>query len=110
MIAPWGNHCCPPFWIGQIGQIIRTLDQHPWNGRISQIVGGHCIIAVPTRLTIRIGLVCWVGLFVDQMRSHDVKIGPALFADSAGGASSPEGTYIGMVRANIRRIAAGLSQ
>ncbi|MBL6634036.1 MAG: zinc ABC transporter substrate-binding protein [Actinomycetota bacterium] len=43
-------------------------------------------------------------------KGHDVKIGPELFADSAGGASSPEGTYIGMVRANIRRIAAGLSQ
>ena len=42
-------------------------------------------------------------------KGHDVKIGPALFADSAGEASSPEGTYIGMVRANIRRIAAGLS-
>jgi manganese/zinc/iron transport system substrate-binding protein len=43
-------------------------------------------------------------------KGHDVKIGPDLFADSAGEASSPEGTYIGMVRANIRRIAAGLSQ
>jgi manganese/zinc/iron transport system substrate-binding protein len=43
-------------------------------------------------------------------KGHDVKIGPELFADSAGEASSPEGTYIGMVRANIRRIAAGLSQ
>ena len=41
-------------------------------------------------------------------KGHDVKIGPELFADSAGEASSPEGTYIGMVRANIRRIAAGL--
>jgi manganese/zinc/iron transport system substrate-binding protein len=43
-------------------------------------------------------------------KGHDVEIGPELFADSAGNASSPEGTYIGMVRANIQRIAAGLSQ
>ncbi|MEO2139233.1 MAG: zinc ABC transporter substrate-binding protein [Thermoleophilia bacterium] len=41
-------------------------------------------------------------------KGHSVELGAELFADSAGAAESPEGTYIGMVRANARRIAEGL--
>lgn len=43
-------------------------------------------------------------------KGHAVEIGPELFADSAGAEGTPEGTYIGMVRANAARIAGGLSR
>jgi manganese/zinc/iron transport system substrate-binding protein len=39
-----------------------------------------------------------------QARGHDVKIGGTLFSDAMGEAGSPEGTYQGMVRANVKTI------
>lgn len=37
-------------------------------------------------------------------RGHEVKIGGTLYSDAMGEAGTPEGTYIGMVRANVRTI------
>lgn len=39
---------------------------------------------------------------------HAVVIGGALFSDAMGDAGTPEGSYIGMIRANTRLIVAGL--
>jgi manganese/zinc/iron transport system substrate-binding protein len=39
-----------------------------------------------------------------QARGHDVKIGGTLFSDAMGEAGTPEGTYEGMVRANVKTI------
>jgi len=41
-------------------------------------------------------------------QGHEVEIGGELYSDSAGDAGTPEGTYVGMVRANIDTIARGL--
>jgi len=41
-------------------------------------------------------------------RGHQVARGGELFSDAMGKAGSPEGTYIGMVRHNVEKIAAGL--
>jgi manganese/zinc/iron transport system substrate-binding protein len=41
-------------------------------------------------------------------RGHDVKIGGTLFSDAMGAAGTPEGTYVGMVRANVRTIVEAL--
>ncbi len=41
-------------------------------------------------------------------RGHTVRIGGELFSDAAGAESTPEGTYVGMVRSNIEKIARGL--
>lgn len=37
-------------------------------------------------------------------KGHDVKIGGSLYSDAMGPAGTPEGTYAGMVRANVRTI------
>ncbi len=37
-------------------------------------------------------------------RGHNVQIGGQLFSDAMGGAETPEGNYIGMVRANVKTI------
>lgn len=39
-----------------------------------------------------------------RSRGHEVKIGGQLFSDSLGGANTPAGTYVGMVRANVDTI------
>jgi len=41
-------------------------------------------------------------------RGHAVAVGPALYADAMGPAGTPEGTLIGMTRANIAAIAGAL--
>ncbi|MBX5441196.1 MAG: zinc ABC transporter substrate-binding protein [Solirubrobacteraceae bacterium] len=41
-------------------------------------------------------------------RGHEVRIGGELYSDAAGDAGTPEGTYVGMVQANIDTIAEGL--
>lgn len=41
-------------------------------------------------------------------RGADVRIGGELYSDAAGDPGTPEGTYVGMIRANAERIAAGL--
>lgn len=41
-------------------------------------------------------------------RNHDVRIGGTLFSDAMGAAGTPEGTYIGMVTANVRTIVEAL--
>ncbi len=41
-------------------------------------------------------------------RGHDVSIGGQLFSDAMGAAGTPEGTYPGMVRANVETIVDGL--
>src|SRR5690606_7108036 len=41
-------------------------------------------------------------------RGHDVAIGGQLFSDALGTAGTPEGTYIGMVRHNVRTIVQAL--
>lgn len=43
-----------------------------------------------------------------RSRGHDVQIGGQLFSDAMGDAGTPEGTYIGMVSANVRTIASAL--
>jgi manganese/zinc/iron transport system substrate-binding protein len=39
-----------------------------------------------------------------ESRSWDVRIGEELFSDAMGSAGTPEGTYLGMVRHNVRSI------
>jgi manganese/zinc/iron transport system substrate-binding protein len=41
-------------------------------------------------------------------KGHDVKIGGTLFSDAMGNAGTPEGSYTGMVRANVITISNGL--
>ena len=43
-----------------------------------------------------------------KQRGWEVKIGGTLYSDAMGRAETPEGTYMGMVRANVRTIVAGL--
>ncbi|HSG39351.1 MAG TPA: zinc ABC transporter substrate-binding protein [Thermoanaerobaculia bacterium] len=43
-----------------------------------------------------------------RARGHEVAIGGQLFSDSLGAAGSPEGTYMGMVRANVNTIVKAL--
>jgi len=43
-----------------------------------------------------------------RRRGQEARVGGELFADAAGDAGTPEGTYIGMVRHNAGLIAAGL--
>jgi manganese/zinc/iron transport system substrate-binding protein len=43
-----------------------------------------------------------------EARGHTVTIGGELFSDAMGGADTPEGTYIGMIRANTDTIARAL--
>ena len=42
-------------------------------------------------------------------RGAQIHVGGELFTDAAGNPGTPEGTYIGMLRANAERIAAGLT-
>jgi manganese/zinc/iron transport system substrate-binding protein len=42
-------------------------------------------------------------------RGVTVRVGEQLFTDAAGNPGTPEGTYVGMVRANTERIVAGLT-
>lgn len=41
-------------------------------------------------------------------RGAQMRVGGELFTDAAGAPGTPEGTYIGMLRANADRIADGL--
>lgn len=41
-------------------------------------------------------------------RGHEVRIGGELFSDAMGEEGTPEGTYVGMVRSNVRTIVEGL--
>lgn len=43
-----------------------------------------------------------------QQKGHKLKIGGTLYSDAMGPANSPEGTYLGMVDANVRAIVKGL--
>lgn len=43
-----------------------------------------------------------------RARGHDLAIGGELYSDSAGPAGTPEGTYVGMVRHNVRLIVEAL--
>ena len=43
-----------------------------------------------------------------RSRGHPVVVGGTLFSDAMGAAGTPEGTYIGMVRANVRTIVGAL--
>lgn len=43
-----------------------------------------------------------------RAQGHDVQIGGTLFSDAMGDAGTPEGTYIGMVRANVATIVTAL--
>lgn len=45
-----------------------------------------------------------------RSRGMSTKIGGSLFSDAMGADGTPEGTYEGMVRANVKTIVAGLSQ
>lgn len=42
-------------------------------------------------------------------RGRRATVGGELYSDSAGDAGTPEGTYVGMMRANVRTIVAGLA-
>ncbi|NJL13957.1 MAG: zinc ABC transporter solute-binding protein [Microscillaceae bacterium] len=41
-------------------------------------------------------------------KGHKIRIGGTLYADAMGGADTPAGTYLGMVRANLRTITEAL--
>lgn len=41
-------------------------------------------------------------------RGHAVEVGGELFSDAAGPEGTPEGTYVGMVRANVETVVSGL--
>jgi len=41
-------------------------------------------------------------------RGHPIEVGGTLFSDAMGAAGTPEGTYLGMVRANVRTIVGAL--
>lgn len=41
-------------------------------------------------------------------RGHEVRIGGELYSDAMGAEGTPEGTYVGMVRANVETIVGGL--
>lgn len=43
-----------------------------------------------------------------RARGHDVAVGGTLFSDAMGEAGTPEGTYVGMVRANVNTIVEAL--
>jgi manganese/zinc/iron transport system substrate-binding protein len=43
-----------------------------------------------------------------RARGHPVVVGGTLFSDAMGAAGTPEGTYLGMVRANVRSIVEAL--
>ena len=43
-----------------------------------------------------------------KAKGHEVRIGGELFSDAMGAEGTPEGTYIGMVRANVNTIVEGL--
>jgi manganese/zinc/iron transport system substrate-binding protein len=43
-----------------------------------------------------------------QARGHDVKIGGELYSDALGARGTPEGTYLGMVSANVNTIVKAL--
>lgn len=43
-----------------------------------------------------------------RARGHAVEVGGTLYSDAMGAAGSPEGTYVGMVRANVRAIVGAL--
>lgn len=43
-----------------------------------------------------------------KSRGHAVRLGGTLYSDALGKSGTPEGTYIGMVRANVRAIVEGL--
>lgn len=44
-----------------------------------------------------------------KSRGHDVRIGGELFSDAMGDPGTPEGTYVGMMRHNVRTIVAALA-
>lgn len=44
-----------------------------------------------------------------RARGHAVRVGGQLFSDAMGKAGTPEGTYLGMVRHNVRTIVAALT-
>jgi len=44
-----------------------------------------------------------------KQKGHEVSIGGNLYSDAMGAEGTPEGTYIGMVRANVKTIVEGLS-
>lgn len=43
-----------------------------------------------------------------RQKGHQIKIGGQLYSDAMGDADSPEGTYIGMVKANVQTIVSSL--
>jgi manganese/zinc/iron transport system substrate-binding protein len=43
-----------------------------------------------------------------RQRGHAARIGAELFADAAGEEGTPEGTYVGMIRHNVRALVEGL--
>ena len=43
-----------------------------------------------------------------RSRGHEVKVGGTLYSDAMGPAGTPDGTYLGMVRANVRTIVEAL--
>ncbi|HKK76890.1 MAG TPA: zinc ABC transporter substrate-binding protein [Saprospiraceae bacterium] len=45
-----------------------------------------------------------------RQKGHEVRIGGNLYSDAMGPAGSPEGTYIGMVKANVKTMVEGLSE
>lgn len=45
-----------------------------------------------------------------QAKGFDVQLGGSLYSDAMGEAGTPEGTYIGMVNANVDKIVKGLSK
>jgi manganese/zinc/iron transport system substrate-binding protein len=45
-----------------------------------------------------------------KAKGFEVQLGGSLYSDAMGENGTPEGTYIGMVNANVRKIVSGLSR
>lgn len=43
-----------------------------------------------------------------RQKGHEIVVGGSLFSDAMGAASTPEGNYIGMVKANVKTIVEAL--
>lgn len=44
-----------------------------------------------------------------RKKGHEVALGGELFSDALGDAQNPEGTYVGMIKYNVRTIKKGLN-
>ncbi|MQA17878.1 MAG: manganese transporter, partial [Pseudonocardiaceae bacterium] len=75
--------------------------------RVAAIVADRGVRAVFVESSVS-GQTLEAVLAAARNRGAEISIGGELFSDAAGAAGTPEGTYVGMLRANTDRIVAGL--